>query len=237
MNTEEANHILTRLEIGSRIDAEHLKELAEGLFVSLQAGRDLGARQELLEASYKSWQRNWDKIEKILSRTRVLMNEMTGGLESHEADHLKRATAAWEAIQCEGDQLQETLEPIRVQASGLKALDRKQWNLLAHTLEAELEAMHFCAQALRIKLELQKSNGNETAERLVRHIVSKLPKLNQPDGLEDALYDHEFRTAITELQREQHEFLSCMDVVNGLLLWSQTPDERMRMNRSLSIGI
>ena len=236
MNTEEATHILTRLEIGSRIDAAHLKELAEGLFASLHTGRDIGVRQGLPETPDRNWQRNWDKIEKILSRTRVLMNEMTSGLENHESGHLKRATAAWEAIQCEGDLLHVALEPIRTQANGLKAVSRKQWNLLAQTLEAELEAVHFCAQALRIKLALQKSQGKEAAERLVRCIVFKLPKLNQPDGLDEALYDHEFRKAIMELQREQHEFLGCMDVLKGLLIWSETPDERMRGNRSLSIS-
>ncbi|MFN0067957.1 MAG: hypothetical protein ACKVYV_10005 [Limisphaerales bacterium] len=236
MTTNEATHILTLLEIGSRIDTAHLRELQEALSVSLHSGRHFGTLQGLPDTSDMNWQRNWDNVEKILNRTGELVNEMAGGLDSHESDHLKRATAAWEAIQCEGDLLQEALEAIRTQANGLSATGRKQWNLLARTLESELEAIHFCAEALRIKLELQNGRSKEEAERMVRSIVSKLPKRNRKDGVADELYDHEFRKAVIGLQREQHEFLGGMDVLKGLLMWAETPDSRMRRNRSLSVS-
>lgn len=236
LNADEATHILTLLEIGSRIDAAHLKELEKALSVSLHSGRHFGAMQGLPEISNKSWQGNWDNVEKILIRTKALMNEMADWLDSHESDHLKRATAAWEAIQCEGDSLREALGLIRTQANGLNAMGREQWNLVAHKLESDLEAIHFCAQALRIKLELQKSHSKEESERLVQSIVSKLPKRNQKDGSADALYDHEFRSAVIELQREQHEFFGLMDIVKGLLMWAETPDARMHRNRSLSVS-
>jgi len=236
LNVDEATHILNLLEIGSRTDAAHLKELEKALSVSLHSGRHFGTMQGLPEISDMNWQRNWDDVEKILIRTKALMNEMAGWLDSQESDHLKRAAAAWEAIQCEGDLLHEALGPIRTQANGLNAMGRAQWNLIAHKLESDLEAVHFCAQALRIKLELQKSLSKEEAECLVRSIVSKLPKRNQTDGPADALYDHEFRIAVIELQREQHEFLGLMDVVKGLLMWAETPDVRMRKNRSLSVS-
>ena len=238
MNTDEATHIVTLLEIGSRIDAAHLKELEEALSVSLHSARHFGATQGhgMPDTSDINRQWDWDNVEKILNRTKALMNEMIAGLDSSESDHLERATRAWEAIQCEGDLLQEALGPIRTQAGGLEATGRKQWNLLARKLDSELEAIHFCAQALRIKLELQKSRSKEEAERLVLSIVSKLPKRDPKNGSDETLYDHEFRNAVVELQREHHEFLGGMDVVHGLLMWSETPDSRMRKNRSLSVA-
>jgi hypothetical protein len=38
-----------------------------------------------------------------------------------------------------------------------------------------------------------------------------------------------------QLEREQHEFSGLKDVVKGLWMWSETPDERMRKNRSLVV--
>lgn len=238
MNTDEAPHIVTLLEIGSRIDAAQLKELEEALSVSLHSARhfDTMKGQGLPDASDVNWQRSWDSVEKILNRTRALMNDMVAGLDSQEPDHLERASKAWEAIQCEGDLLHEALEPIRAQAGELEPMGRRQWNLLARKLDPELEAVHFCAQALRIKLELQKTCSKEEADRLAVSIVSKLPRGVPATGSDVALYDHEFRNAVVELQREHHQFLGAMDVVQGLLMWSETPDSRMRRNRSLSVA-
>jgi hypothetical protein len=234
-NVDEATHILSLLEIGSRIDAAHLKELEAALSVSLRSGRHFGTKQGFPESSDLNWQGNWDNVEKILNRTQVWMSEMEGGLASHASGHLERATVAWEAIQCEGDLLQEALGTIRMQTTEMNSQGRQEWNLLAHTLESQLEAVHFCAEALRIKLELQKGNSREAAEGMVQDIVSKLPKRNHKAGSEDALYDHEFRKAAIDLQREHHEFLGFMDLVKGMLMWTETPDTRMRKNRSLSV--
>ena len=235
-NQDNETHILSLLEIGSRLDAAHLKELEAALSLSLHSGRQFASLKGLPDNWHVAWQRNWDKIETILRRTTALVNEMAGRLDSHESDHLQHATAAWEGLQCEGDRLHEALASIHTLANGLPATDRQPWNLLARQLESELEAIHYCAEALRIKLELQKSHSKEAADRLVRTIGSKLPKRNEKEGGDAALYDHELRHAVIELQRENHEYLGYMDVVKGLFLWAENPDSRMRGNRSLSVS-
>lgn len=236
MNANEATHLLTLLEIGSRNEVEHLKELEEVLALSLHSARHFGTMQGLPDSSAMNWQRNWDIVERILNRTRALLKEMAASVASQEADHLPQAMAAWDAIQGEGDLLHEALGLIRTQAEGLNETGRKQWNLLALTLESALEAVHFSAQSLRLKLELQKSHSKEAAEQLVQNFISKLPKRNRLEGSESALYDHEFRNAVSELQREQHQFQGCLEVVKALLMWAETPDTRMRGNRSLSVS-
>ncbi|MCD6051715.1 MAG: hypothetical protein K0Q55_3124, partial [Verrucomicrobia bacterium] len=169
--------------------------------------------------------------------TRVLLNEMVAGLKSNEADHLQRAMTAWEAIQREGDQLQAALGHIRALATGLATEDRKRWNLLALTLETELEAIHACAQALRIKLELLKRYSLEEADHLIHCVISKLPKRDRTEGADTTLYDHELRKAVIELEKEQHESSSFMDIVKAMLIWVETPEERMRKNRSLQVDL
>ncbi len=237
LTNDTTTDVLTLLETGSRIDSAHLKELERTLAVSLRSGRQFGTPQRLPGTWATDWQHQWDNVDKILDRTRVLLNEMIAGAKSNEADHLQRAMIAWEAIQREGDQLQTALGHIRALASSLAAEDRKRWNLLALTLETELEAIHTCAQALRIKLELLKRYSLEEAEHLVHCVTSKLPKRDRTQDVDPALYDHELSKAVIELEKEQHESSSFMDIVKAMLIWVETPEERMRKNRSLQVDL
>lgn len=227
--------VIALLETGSRIDSAHLKELERTLALSLRSGRQFGTNHGFADTWTTDWERHWDNVEKILDRTRVLLNEMVTSIKSIEADYLQRAMTSWEAIQCEGDSLQKALEHIRSQAGELPEEDRKKWNILALTLESELEAVHACAQALRIKLELLKRYSLEEADHLVHSIVAKLPKRDRTDGADSALYDHEFRKADLELEKEQHTSAGFMDIVKAMLIWVETPEERMRKNRSLQV--
>lgn len=56
----------------------------------------------------------------------------------------------------------------------------------------------------------------------------------RPEGLElDAeKYAEEYDRAEQELRRESEQFLGFSDVVKGLLLWVETPEERVRRNLS-----
>src|SRR4030095_786831 len=122
-----------------------------------------------------NWHQQWDRIEGILRRIRVLVNEMDHSIESSDSDRLKKALEAWETFQSEDAKLVEALSAIRAQASGLNAPVRKDWNTLACSLESHLETIHACAQALRIKLELLKKHSKEEVDPLVQNILAKLP--------------------------------------------------------------
>lgn len=235
MTNDKTAHILARLEIGFRTDSAHLKELEKDLTVTLQCARHFGKKHGSPDDWNTNWHQQWDNVEGILRRIRLLVNEMDGSIESSDSDRLKKALEAWETIQSEDAKLVEALSAMRAQASGLDAAVRKDWNILARTLESHLETIHACAQALRIKLELLKEHSKEEVDHLVQDILSKLPNRTQADGIDAENYEQEYRKAATELEQERHKFLGFVDVVKGLLMWVETTEERARKNLSLEV--
>jgi len=127
------------------------------------------------------------------------------------------------------------LRAIRGQVNGLETAVRRDWNILARTLEPQLEVIHACGQALRIKLELLKRHSKAEVDRVVEDVLAKLPKRTPTAAAEDSSYEQEYQQAFTELQREHHKYLGFMDVVTALLLLVETPEERVIKNRSLRV--
>ena len=235
MKNDETTHILARLEMGFRTDAAHLKELEKDLNVKLESARHFGKTHGSEDDWKTSWHQQWDNVEGLLCRIRVLVDKMDGSIESNDSDRLERALVTWEAIQSEDAHLVEALGAIRAQASGLNAAARKDWNLLARTLESHLETIHACAQALRIKLELLKAHSKEEVALLLQDILSRLPQRTQADGMDAERQEQDYRRAATELKQERHKFGGFMDVVKGLLLWVETTEERVQTNRLLRV--
>jgi hypothetical protein len=235
MTNDRTTAILARLEIGFRTDSAHLKELETDMTVALQHARHFGKKHGSPDDWNTNWHQQWDNVEGILRRIRVLVNEMDGSIESSDSDRLKKALKAWESIQSEDAKLVKALSAIRAQAIGLNAAVRKDWNLLARTFESHLETIHACAQALRIKLELLKEHSKEEVDDLVKNFLSKLPNRPHADGMDAEIYEQEIRKAAVELEREQHEYLGFMDVVKGLLIWVETTEERVSKNLSLQV--
>ena len=235
MTSHETTHILARLEIGFRTDSARLKELDKDLTVTLQRARQFGRKHGSPQEWNTNWCQQWDNVEGLLRRIRVLVNEMDCSIESNDSDRLRKALAAWEIIQSEDARLAEGLSAIRAQAVALNAGVRKDWNILARTLESHLEIIEACAQALRIKLELLKEHSKEEVDQLVQHLLARLPNRAQADGTEAEMHEQEYRKAATELKKERHKFLGFMDVVKGLSLWVETTGERMRKNQSLRV--
>lgn len=235
MINDRTTAILARLEIGFRTDSAHLKELETDMTATLQHARHFGKKHGSPDDWNTNWHQQWDDVEAILRRIRVLVNEMDGSIESSDSDRLKKALKAWESIQSEDAKLVKALSAIRAQAVGLNAVVRKDWNLLARTLESHLETIHACAQALRIKLELLKEHSKEEVDDLVKNFLSKLPNRPHADGMDTEIYEHEIRKAAVELEKEQHEYLGFMDVIKGLLIWVETTEERVSKNLSLQV--
>ena len=235
MTNDRTTAILARLEIGFRTDSAHLKELETDMTVTLERARHFGKKHGSPGDWNTNWRQQWDNVEGILRRIRVLVNEMDDSIESSNSDRLKKALKTWKSIQSEDAKLVKALSAIRAQAIGLNAAVRKDWNLLARTLESHLETTHACAQALRIKLELLKEHSKEEVDDLVKNFLSKLPNRPQADGMDAEIYEQEIRKAAVELEKEQHEYLGFMDVIKGLLIWVETTEERVSKNLSLQV--
>lgn len=235
MTDNDPVHALVRLEKGFRTDSARLKTLEGDLAETLQCARHFGGSHGSPGDWNTDWNRQWDSVEALLRRIRVLVDDMDGSIASGDDDRLKSALETWDTIESEDGKLVEALGGLRAQAGGLDAAARKDWNLLARTIESNLETIHACAQALRIKLELLKKYSRDEVDRLVQDILIQLPNRTQADGINPAAYEREYRAAASELAQERHKFMGFMDVVKGLWMWVETPAERVRKNRSLQV--
>jgi len=235
MSNDKTTHILARLEIGFRTNAAHLQALEQDLTLTLQSARHFGRKHGSPDDWNTNWHQQWDHVEGILRRIRVLVEEMDGSLKNSDGDRFTQALAAWETFQVEDAKLVVALAAIRMQASGLNVAARKEWNLLARALESHLETIHACAQTLRIKLELLKKHSREEVDLLVQDILAKLPDRTRAERMDAASYAQEYRRAATELEQERYQTLGFMDVLKGLLMWIDTPEERVSKNRSLMV--
>lgn len=235
MTNDRTTHILAHLEIGLRTNAAHIQELEEDLIEALQRTRHFGREHGAPDGWNTHWHQQWNLVEDNLLRIRMLVVEMCSSIESSDSERLKMALGTWEAIQTEDAKLVEALGAIRAQVSELNATVRKDWNIVARTLETHLETIHACAQSLRIKLELLKKHPKEDVDRLVLDILARLPNRSHADGVDAETYEEEYQKAAIELEQEQHRFMGFMDVVKALWMWVETPDERVRKNRSLMV--
>lgn len=235
MTNDRPTHILARLEIGFRMDSARLSELERDLTHALQRARQFGKEHGSPEDWNTSWHQQWDNVEGCLRSIRAHVHEMRGSIEGKGRGRFSKAQDAWTAFQAEDAKLVAGLRAIRAQAHGLNVAIRKEWNILARTLEPHLEIIHAYGQALRIKLEMLKEHSMEEVERVVQDVLCRLPRRTLAEGLEAISYEQEYQQAFIELQREHHKFLGFMDVVNALLLLVETPDERVLKHRSLRV--
>ncbi|NDC78812.1 MAG: hypothetical protein EBZ67_13235, partial [Chitinophagia bacterium] len=76
----------------------------------------------------------------------------------------------WEGIQSEDALLVAALDVIRSRATELNADGRADWLELSGKLDAHLETLCACAQALRVKLELLKDRSRDEVDLLVQRV-------------------------------------------------------------------
>ncbi len=226
-------HFLSRLETGFRMDAAHLHELEQELAAALLRARHFGTVQG--GDWNTSWQQQWDNVEELLRRIRWLVDEMESSIESSDPERLKGSLASWETIQAEDAKLVAALAVMRAHAIGFNADVRDDWNLLARTLEAHVEAIRACAQALRIKLELLKKHSREEVDQMVQEVLARLPDRARTEGMTAEIYAQEYAAAARELDKEHHKFLGFVDAVKALLLWVESPEERTDKKLSLHL--
>ncbi len=235
MTPPQSTQVVADLETASKNDALQLKELETELAEALQSARSFGNQRGSLAAWNVDWNRQWDDIGGILRRISAQVDAMAASLDSTTSVSLQNAIKAWETVQSEDARLLEALKAIRTQVGELGAKERKEWNIIARTIESHMATTHECAESLRLKLVALKEHSDEPPEELSKGAPSKP---STPASVERAAgepYDREYRKAAIELEKEQHRFSGLKDIVKGLWMWSETPDERIRENRSLTV--
>lgn len=235
MTNDKTPHILARLELGFRANYASLRVLETDLSASMQSARSVGAKAAPSDLWNTTWQRHWDEAVEIVHRINDLVILMSDLVAGNDGDRLKKALAVWDTAQLEDAKLLATLRCIRTQASELEAPSRKEWNQLARVIESHLETIHASGQALRIKLEMLKRHSNEDVTNLVESIRTKLQTQPRTNRVPAEPFDRDYRKVAFELEQEHHVFLGLLDVIKGLSLWVESPDERMRKNRSLTL--
>jgi hypothetical protein len=226
MMNDQTTHMLARLELGFRTDAARLKDLEKDLALTIACGRRFADAQGSPEGREAVWQAQWDVVEAILRRIRVHVDDMDDDIAHLDGERLKNALRAWEGIQSEDALLVAALDVIRSRATELNADGRADWLELSGKLDAHLETLCACAQALRVKLELLKDHSRDEVDLLVQRVLNNSPERAGTDGGDGSRHDHELRQAAAELKEERHEYTGIGDVVKGLLMWVETTEER-----------
>ncbi len=227
--------VLAELETGFRTDSRRLEQLGRELTVAFDAARHFGERQSSAVGWNSAWRSKWDEVDRIVRRISARVHQIEVLIGGDDAERLKQAMSVWEAAQEQDIRLAQVLGGIRLQAASLDPAARSEWNQLARPIEVQLETIHACAQSLRVRLELLRDNSEEELDHLVRGIFSVPCAFAPADDAAAEPHDRDFREASEQLDREQHGFKGFLDVVKGLLLWVETPEERMRKNRSLTV--
>ncbi len=235
MITDDTALILSRLESGFHANAATLKALEVDLGVAMASARDAGRKRSPSPSWNEAWQRNWDEVMGSVRCINGHLVEMGSLVIGHDPDRISRALSLWGAAQREDARLLAALRIARMQAGELGVDMRKEWNRLACVIEGHLETIHTSAQALRVKLELLKKHSTEEVEVLVQSFHAKLNSQSRTNAKSSEPFDQDYRVAVLEREQGQHVFTGFLDVVKGLSLWVESPDERMRKNRSLTL--
>jgi hypothetical protein len=223
------------LETGLSTDSARLKELNQEFAVTLRSARNLGLEQHFLDEWNTAWNQRWVIVEERLRQINELVSAMDDAIASSDDGWLKDAMDAWEAIQANDVHLVETISAIRVQASAMTAAARIEWNLLATSFDADLETIHACSQALRVKLELLKEHPRAEVDLMVQGFLVNLPKHPQEDEFTLEKHQGELDAAVVVLEKEKHQAGGFLDAVKALFLWVENPEERVKNVRSLRI--
>jgi hypothetical protein len=232
MNAPPTTQTLARLEVGLRMDASQLLHLEEELMRTLRRASDLGAEFGSPGDWSTAWRYHWQRVETILQRLRGRVQEMDVAISHHEPDRLTEALTAFEGLKSDDAELMQALAGLREQAAGLNPAAQEEWKALIPVLERHLHWIHSCAQSLLLKLEMLKVHTKEEVDILVRNLVSGQPlRIAEKSG--DAAKAPDLVEAEKELGKEHHKFMGWLDVIQGMFLWVENPEERVRKKMSL----
>ncbi len=75
--------------------------------------------------------------------------------------------------------------------------------------------------------------SREEVARILDSALAKPPGSSPLEGVDSERYAREYQRAVEELKQEQQEFLGVEDIVRGLLMFVESPAERIRKNLHL----
>jgi hypothetical protein len=78
--------------------------------------------------------------------------------------------------------------------------------------------------------------SREEVSRMLDSALARVPESSPLEGVDSKRYAREYQRAVEELRRERQEFLGVEDVVRGLLMFVESPAERVRKNLHLERG-
>jgi hypothetical protein len=224
MTTDQTYQTASQLESGLRSDSARLKQLDQDFGVTMRRARALGLEQKFTQEWDTTWLRRWSIVDGHLVSISGLVNTMDEAIHSTLRDRFNMAMNAWESIHLEGVHLVESMHDIRLQASALNPAARAEWNLLSTAFNANLENLNACSRALRIKLEQLMEHPQAEAD-----FQATLPKEEEKDAEK---VQSDLKAASKELDKEHHQAGGVLDVIKGLFLWVESPEERVKSDQS-----
>ncbi len=236
MTPDDSHRLLARLQTEFRTDCGHLEELEKELTATLEGARSFGSRHGTPLAWNTLWLQHWEDVATILRRIRVLVGEMESCTQGDAPDLLNAALEAWEEMQGEDVQLAAALSNIQKQVSMLDAAVRADWNSIARSITPHLTKLHTCARVLRIRVELLRSNSREGVDQLVLHLLSTLPGHTPGEEPDPEIHRQKLQQAAVEIEQGKHQKSGgLLDVIKGLLMWVDTPEERVREHHAQKV--
>lgn len=232
MTNDSPADILARLEAGFRANSAELQTVEKELRLSVQRGRAFGEKH----GAGAVFNPKWDGIDAILNGIQRLATEIDQAPQGrHEQSDIENGLESWKALQSESEHLTAALRDFRTQAAALDAAARTEWNELAKGFEEEQEALHACARAMRIRLELLDGRSQEEVDEFVRHVLAELRDRPMPEEVDASIYQLEYLKAAIETAHEKHESLGFPRIIKTLFTWYENPEERVRRELFLPI--
>lgn len=115
----------------------------------------------------------------------------------------------------------------------LNKLKRPKSRAIPRLADVEQELGKTLKRVRELSAQLSRKYPRVEVERILGEALQTPPDGSQLEGLDPKLYAAEFSKAAEELRQERHEFLGFTDVVKGLLMVFESPEERVRKNLSL----
>jgi hypothetical protein len=207
---------------------KHIETLDRGFTQLLHDVKGV-ERQVYQDVPPPSWDRGWNRAEKILGdiHTHIIQ---TRRLLSQSETALATVTplAEWEVLMGFERELAGLLKELRAaSAPNVDATHQLEWDATWTELESYFATMQAHAKAVQVKLELRKRFGEAHAVEITGRVMSHLPvDLRSEEGIQA------YQQAVAELQEEKQHFKGFVDVVKSLLLYFEGPEERAQRKRS-----
>jgi hypothetical protein len=83
---------------------------------------------------------------------------------------------------------------------------------------------------------LLKDYTREELARMMESVLEPSLDVSPLEGIDSKRYAMEYQKAVEELRRERQEFLGFEDVVRGLMMFVESPEERVRRNLGMDAG-